>query len=165
MKKIIFILSLLILISSGSFAATFPEEFSNDIKIQSSRTCNLNAGLSFVYNTYYMFDKHVPVDAFLSNLVQTDLNMQFPDATLKNSEDFKKWYKGIGDSIKTQTHTVKSLKVKYGPHKSLLVHVIVHWQAENMKGEYISFLAEQNWTLVEEKGQLKIKDYLVKEAK
>jgi hypothetical protein len=163
-KRVICLIVLAILFVNFSSFASLPVTFSDDIKTQNSRLFNSNAGYSFVYNTFFMFDKHLPVENFLKILVNNGLNMQFPDATLKNSEDFKKWYAGVGDAIKNQTHTVKSLEVSYGPENLLLVHVIVHWQAENIKGEYISFLADQNWTLVEEDGNLKIRDYLVKEA-
>jgi hypothetical protein len=71
----------------------------------------------------------------------------------------------VGKNTKTQRHTVKSVDVSYGPTNTFLVHVIVLWEAEDSKGVFIQFLADQHWTLIEEDRRLKIRDYIVKAAK
>lgn len=112
-----------------------------------------------------MFDKHVPVDEFLRVLTDQGPNMRFPEATLSSHGEFKDWYADIGENIKSNTHTVESLDVKIGGNGLYRAHVIVLWQAENKKGEYLKFKADQRWTLIEEQGRLKIKDYVVKAAR
>ncbi len=151
--------------SLNVFAAEIPQTYLDEIRILEQRTFNENAVRSFVYNVYFLFDKHVPVDDFLRNLVEKDLNMKFPEAHLKSHADFQNWYKGVGDSIQSNTHTVESIKVKMNEDGTYGVHVIVLWQAVDRKGEYLKFKADQNWVLVEEDGRLKIRDYLVQEAK
>jgi hypothetical protein len=165
MKKVLVFGAMLFFSFNSAIGGEIPAEYSKDIKIQQSQTYNKNAVLSFVYSIYYMFDKHVPVEGFLKNMVNTGLNMQFPGAPLKSFEDFEKWYSDVGENTKTQRHTVKSVDVSYGPANTFLVHVIVLWEAEDSKGFFVQFLADQHWTLVEEDGRLKIRDYIVKAAK
>ena len=166
MKRLLLLLFVLqALLVPPTFAADVPQAYLDAVKLQEDRTFNENAVLSFVYNTYYMFDKHVAVDDFLRNLSDKDLLMKFPEAELKNHADFQKWYKGVGDSIQSNTHTVQSVKVKMDDDGTFGVHVIVLWQAQSKKGDYMKFKADQNWTLIDDNGRLKIREYLVKEAK
>jgi hypothetical protein len=55
--------------------------------------------------------------------------------------------------------------VKINANNTYSARVIVLWQAESKKGEFLKFKAEQKWTLVAERGHLKIKDYIVTKAK
>jgi hypothetical protein len=141
-----------------------PLEYKTAIDLQNNHLFNQNAVTSFVYNTFYMFDKHVPVEQLLKNLVEENLNMQFPEATLKSKEDFKRWYAGIGENIKSNTHKVQSVDVNINANNTYSARVIVLWQAESKKGEFLKFKVEQKWTLVAEQGRLKIKEYLVSKA-
>ncbi|MFZ2959221.1 MAG: hypothetical protein WA705_20230, partial [Candidatus Ozemobacteraceae bacterium] len=105
MKRLLLVL--FVLTTFQALAVEVPQAYLDDVKLQEDRTFNQNAVLSFVYNTYFMFDKHVAVDDFLKNLAEKDLNMKFPEAELKSHADFQKWYKGVGDSIQSNTHTVQ----------------------------------------------------------
>jgi len=159
------IVAVVALASAALAAEPIPEPYREAVAQQNAHTFNRNALTAFVYNTFYQFDKHVPVEQFLHNLVDKDLNMQFPEATLKSHDEFKKWYAGIGENIKSNTHTVQSVEPRVSEDGKYSVHVIVFWQAETVKGEYLKFTADQQWTLVDDQGRLKIKDYIVKPAK
>lgn len=160
-----FLLVLFVLMTITNFAAEVPQAYLDAVKLQEDRAFNENAVLAFVYNTYYLFDKHVAVEDFLKNLADKDLLMKFPEAELKSHADFQKWYKGLGDNIQSNTHTVQSVMVKAKDDGTFGVHVIVLWQAQSKKGEYMKFKADQNWTVIDDNGRLKIREYLVKEAK
>lgn len=146
-------------------AEAIPQEYKTAVDMQNKQVFNQNAVASFVYNTFFMFDKHAPAEQFLNNLVEKNLNMKFPEATLKSHQDFKKWYAGIGENIKSNTHTVQSIDVKVNADSTYTARVIVLWQAESKKGEFLMFKADQKWTVIAEQGRLKIKDYVVSEAK
>lgn len=163
MKRYLLVLFVLTIIPT--FAAEMPQAYLDGVKLQEDRTFNVNAVLSFVYNTYYMFDKHVAVEDFLKNLADKDLHMKFPEAELKSHDDFQKWYKGVGDAIQSNTHTVQSVQAKANDDGTFGVHVVVLWQAQDKKGQYLKFMADQNWTVIDDNGRLKIREYLVKEAK
>lgn len=160
-----FLLVLFVLTTFQAQGSNAPKAYLEDAKMQEDRAFNQNAVLAFVYNTYFLFDKHVPVEDFLKNLSEKGLNMKFPEAELKSFADFQKWYKGVGDTIQSNTHTVQSVNVKMNKDGTFNVHIIVLWQALNKKGEYLKFKADQTWVLIEDAGRLKIRDYLVKEAK
>ncbi|HNV72299.1 MAG TPA: hypothetical protein PKO06_21505 [Candidatus Ozemobacteraceae bacterium] len=160
-----FLLLIALFSSLSAFAVEIPPDYLDEVNILQHRAFNANAVRAFVYNVYFLFDKHVPVEEFQQHLVDKDLNMKFPEAHLKSHVDFQNWYKGVGDSIQSNTHTVESIAVKMNEDGTFGVHVIVLWQAINKKGEYLKFKADQNWVLVEDNGRLKIRDYLVKEAK
>ena len=151
-------------VASAFAAAPVPDSYQNEVREQEAGAFNRNGVLAFVYKTFFMYDKHVPVEDFLQNLFDKDLSMQFPEATLTSHEDFRKWYAGIGENIKSNTHTVKSVEVDLLGSGTFKVHVVVLWQAESTKGEYLKFLADQSWIVQEDQGRLKIKDYVVKAA-
>lgn len=155
----------LVVAGAALAAGPVPNAFREAVGIQQSNTFNRNAVTAFVYNTFYMFDKHVPADEFLGILTDKGLNMRFPEATLTSHEDFKRWYAGIGENIKSNTHAIQSVDVAVAGNGLYRAHVVVLWQAENKKGEYLKFKADQRWTLVEDQGRLKIKDYIVKAAR
>jgi len=40
-----------------------------------------------------------------------NLEMRFPETTLRSHADFKRWYAGIGQTIASNTHTLESVKM------------------------------------------------------
>lgn len=119
---------------------------------------------SFVYHIFSMYDYHVPVAQFYPYLVDTGLEMQFPEGTLQSHKDFKHWYDvSVGKNIKTNTHTIESLHVSVQGNKTYQVDLVVWWQAETMAGNYLSYHVQQTWTLVESNGTLKIRRYIVRQ--
>jgi hypothetical protein len=165
MLKRILLLFCFLSLSWSLTAAEIPEAYQEEVRIQETYAFNPNAIRSFVFSIFFLFDKHVPVEDFLRNLVDKDLKMVFPEKTLLSPEDFKAWYAGVGEAIQSNTHQVETLEVRVKPDGTYAVHVVVLWQAVNRKGEYIKFKADQNWLLVDDNGRLKIKEYLVKAAK
>lgn len=165
MRSALILVTLQLLTAAALAADAIPKSYRQAVNAQASNTFNRNAVTGFVYNTFYMFDKHVPVDEFLRILVDQGLNMRFPEAALNSHEEFKNWYAGIGDDIESNTHTIQSVDVNVAGNSIYRVHVVVLWQAETKKGQYLKFKADQRWTLIEDQGRLKIKDYIVKAAR
>ena len=92
--------------------------------------------------------------------------MQFPEGKLQNHADFEHWYDvSVGTNIKNNTHTIEHLNVAVLGNKTYQVDLIVWWQAETMKGEYLSYRFHQVWTLVEDDQSLKIQKYVVRQVK
>ena len=53
--------------------------------------------LSFVYQVYQMYDRHVPVERFLPLLAPTNLwKCAFGNDPWAQAPDFKRWYGGMG---------------------------------------------------------------------
>jgi hypothetical protein len=112
-----------------------------------------------------MYDRHVPVERFLPLLASKNMEMRFPETTLRSHADFKKWYAGIGRDIASNTHALESVKMSVLGSGRYQVEIVGLWQAESKKGEYVVFKFRQLWTLVDGPGkQPLIQTYLVEAA-
>jgi quercetin dioxygenase-like cupin family protein len=71
----------------------------------------INDAKSFVYQWFSWFDRQVDESLFLDHLAREGLVMQFPEATLRNHEEFRHWYRGIRKTIASNTHELGDLQV------------------------------------------------------
>ena len=65
----------------------------------------------------------------ISMLDTTDLEMKFPESTLKSEQDFRDWYKVVTNKFFDQVHEVKMLNVDV-VDDAAAVHLVVNWQAK-----------------------------------
>jgi hypothetical protein len=161
-------LVLAILVLGSPAPAQDLERYHSAVATQQQNRFNENAIKSFVYHVFALYDKHEDVSKFLPLLSDDDLEMRFPETTLRSKEDFKKWYAGIGDSIQSNTHQLEKLDVKILGNGKYEVDLIVLWQALTKENEYIKFRAHQIWLLrdaEEDSPWPQIVHYVVEEAK
>jgi len=164
-KRCLALLLLSIVTASPGYAEPPPAVFQEAVRRQRENRFNENEITSFVYQVYAMYDRHVPVERFLPLLASKNLEMRFPETTLRSHADFKKWYAGIGRDIASNTHTLESVKMSVLGSGRYQVEIVGLWQAESKKGEYISFKFRQQWTLVDGPGkQPLIQTYRVEAA-
>jgi len=158
------IVALFVAIPNKTMAANMmPKAYTVAVEKLHNNTFGENNIRSFVYNIFAMYDYHVPVNQFYPYLVNQDLEMQFPEGKLTSHQDFEHWYDvSVGENITSNTHTLESLQVAVLGNKTYQVDLVVWWQAENTKGEYLSYHFKQKWILVEEHNSLKIQKYIVK---
>lgn len=163
--RLVLLILAAIIIAGPGYSEPPPAVYQDAVQRQLSNKFNENDIISFVYQVYAMYDRHVPVERFLPFLAPKDLKMRFPETTLRSHADFKRWYAGIGKSILSNTHTLDSVKVNVlggGRYEADIVGV---WQAESKMGEYIVFKFRQRWSLVNGPGrQPLIQAYLVEAA-
>jgi hypothetical protein len=77
---------------------------------------------------YRKLDVHAPLEEVLPLLDQDDLEMQFPEATLRGTGEFEKWYDRVTNIFFDEVHTLKDVKTE--PTKEgALVKVVVRWEA------------------------------------
>jgi hypothetical protein len=156
---------LFLVIAGPGYSEPPPAAYKEAVQRQLNNKFNENDIISFVYQVYAMYDRHVPVERFLPLLAHKNLEMRFPETTLRSHADFKRWYASIGKTIASNTHTLENVKVRVdngGRYKTDIVGV---WQAETRKGEYIVFKFRQQWGLVDGPGkQPLIQTYLVEAA-
>jgi len=154
-----------IIIAAPAYSGMPPEAYRQAVQRQLHNKFNENEILSFVYQVYAMYDRHVPVERFLPFLASKNLEMHFPETTLRSHADFKRWYAGIGQTIASNTHTLESVKVSVLGGGRYQAEIVGLWQAESKKGEYIAFKFRQQWTLVDGPGkQPRIQAYRVEAA-
>lgn len=82
-----------------------------------------------VYSWFRKITIKVPVEELLSMLSSEELEMKFPEETLRSHADFRKWYKTVTHKFFNQVHEVKMLDVDVSGDKAV-VSLIVNWQAD-----------------------------------
>jgi hypothetical protein len=156
---------LFFVIAGPGYSEPPPAAYREAIQRQLSNRFNENDIISFVYQVYAMYDRHVPVERFLPLLAPRNLEMRFPETTLRSHADFKRWYAGIGKTIASNTHSLESVKVNVLGGGRYQADIVGVWQAETKKGEHIVFRFRQRWGLVDGPGkQPLIQTYLVEPA-
>jgi len=123
---------------------------------------------SFVTKVYQeLFDGHAPLDVFLASLDDDELEMRFPEETVRGHAGFQRWYERIVNTFFDETHTVRELEVmSLGDRAN--VWVAVNWQAytwepPTAKSEWSGHDAGQTWLVKRspENGQPMIVMYTV----
>lgn len=124
-------------------------EYLKDLAAFKDHQFDKNQIKSFVYYWYSLHDVHADINKSYELLDNDNLYMKFPEITVRNLNDYKKWYDGVGTNIKSNLHYVKLLEVSFdGPHK-YSVKVVVNWQGIDKDGKFIDMNATQEWTLID----------------
>ena len=123
---------------------------------------------SFVTKVYReLFDAHAPLDLFLASLDDDELEMRFPEETVRGHAGFRRWYERIVNTFFDETHTIRELDVTSLGDRAT-VRVAVNWQAYTWqppaaKSEWSGHDAGQTWVVKRspEDGQPLIVTYTV----
>jgi len=83
---------------------------------------------NLVYTWFRKITVKVPVEEMLELLSPNDLQMKFPEETLRSHTDFKKWYQTVTNLFFDQVHDVKYLDIELDGDQAE-VNLIVNWQA------------------------------------
>ena len=110
-KRLVGLILTSIFIAGPVYSESPPAVYQEAVQRQLNSKFNENEIISFIYQVYAMYDRHVPVERFLPFLASNNLDMRFPETTLRSHADFKRWYAAIGKSIASNTHTLESVKV------------------------------------------------------
>lgn len=118
-----------------------------------------------VIDWYKLLDVHAPIDEVLLLLAKENLEMQFPEATLKGQEQFTSWYETVTHKFFNEVHEVKEVQVALNGNNAD-VKLVVNWQAHiwnapEPKSQWIGFNAEQTWVVTLEEEQPVIQTYIV----
>lgn len=117
---------------------------------------------SFVYEWFALFDHQADESRFLPRLGTVNLTMTLPETTLHSQADFGRWYRGILERIKTNSHDVRDLRVTKRADGGYDVELTVRWQATTFAGESIDQTFRQNWEIaIPPDGRLVISRYVV----
>jgi hypothetical protein len=102
-----------------------------------------------------------------------ELEMVFPEATLRSMEEFELWLQGVYRIFFDEVHTMQSLDVKLSPDASQAdVKLVVRWEASRWnapapKSERLKMDAYQTWVVKRSptSGKPVITKYVVDELK
>jgi hypothetical protein len=98
---------------------------------------------------YRNLDVHAPVEQLLPLLADGDLEMQFPEATLRGTLEFESWYDRVINIFFDEVHTLKNVEID-SAKEGVLVKVVVRWEASTWnppepKSRRIKLDAYQTW--------------------
>ena len=100
---------------------------------------------------YKALDVHATEAAVLPFLADKELEMRFPEATIKGHDGFEGWYQTVLRIFFDEVHTMKQLDVKLNADKTQAdVKLCVYWEASRWKppaakSERLMFDAYQTW--------------------
>ncbi len=102
-----------------------------------------------VYTWFKKITVKVPVEELLAMLNSEELEMEFPEETLRSNDDFVKWYKVVTNKFFNQVHEVKLLDVDISEGQAK-VNLIVNWQAHTWDppapfSKWAGFDIHQTW--------------------
>jgi SnoaL-like domain len=122
---------------------------------------------AFAQRWFDLLSAHVPVEELLQLVSERDLEMEFPEASLRDYDDFRRWYAAVGKAYRDQSHTVERLDAKRDGD-AVHVEVTVVWQATQTSDNVtIRQRVHQQWQLREQHREhgdgLVIEKYLVGE--
>ncbi len=120
-----------------------------------------------VYTWFRKITDKCPKEEMEAMLSSDDLEMAFPEKTLRTFAEFEEWYKDVTSLYFNQVHEIKFLGIDLAGDKADLI-VIVNWQAQTWKSpaprsEWQGFYVHQNWTVKRDpkSGQAVIQMYCV----
>ncbi len=127
-----------------------------------AKPLNENEISTFVQNWFDKLSQHVAVSEILPMISETNLEMEFPEQTLRNKDEFSKWYEEVGRSYSHQEHILEKLDIQ---EKSdyVSINLAVIWKAQKNDNSCLAFRAEQAWKIVKSftTGQPVIMNYRV----
>lgn len=126
---------------------------------------------TFAADWYRKLDVHAPMIELLPMLADEDLEMKFPEATLRGHAEFESWYQGVIRIFFDEVHNVKEVTSDISGD-SANVKVVVAWEASVWKppaanSERIVLDAYQTWVVKRSSttGNPVIATYIVDELK
>ncbi|MBN8541233.1 MAG: hypothetical protein J0L82_12650 [Deltaproteobacteria bacterium] len=117
----------------------------------------------FALHWFKSFDQNAPVQDFLNKIEANDLEMTFPEKTLRSHQEFQEWYSGVQRDVRQAEHLIQSVVINKKSKDEIWATVRVVWNAEKFNGEKVEFHARQKWTLTFRDATLRIKNYFVEE--
>ncbi len=104
----------------------------------------------FVLGWYRKLDVHAPAEEVVPLVADRDLEMRFPEATLRAPAEFRQWYEGVIRRFFDEVHTMKDLSIDLSSPDAANVKLVVNWQAHIWdppapKSVWLGFDAYQTW--------------------
>lgn len=107
---------------------------------------------AFCVAWYTALDVHAPAEALHAFLADQDLEVAFPERTLRSLSDFDEWLAVIYRTFFDEIHNVQSVVMSNTTDTSSDLDVIVGWQASwftppDAKSKRTAMNAIQRWTV------------------
>ena len=97
------------------------------------------------------FDKlnrHVDVENIIEMVSETYLEMVFSEQTIKDRQEFRQWYKTVGETYYDQNHTIEKFDVQISDAAE--IDVVVVWRAkQRADDESLAVRVTQSWIVTQ----------------
>jgi hypothetical protein len=121
----------------------------------------------FVIDWYKKLDVHAPSEELLPLLADENLEMRFPEVTVRDKAGFLAWYERVTHIFFDEVHTMNELSVMSADEQAN-VTLVVNWQARIWnapapKSQWLGFDAAQRWVVKRSPrtGELEVVTYIV----
>jgi hypothetical protein len=122
---------------------------------------------------YHALDLHAPEFELLPMLSDGELEMRFPEATLRNLAEFELWYQGVIRIFFDEVHQMQELDIRVSDDGARAdVRLVVYWEASRWKpparnSERLKIDAAQTWIVERSRttGLPVIRTYVVDELR
>lgn len=117
----------------------------------------------FVERWFALLSAHGPVAELIPYLSTGDLEMTFPERTLRSTADFREWYAAVGAAFTDQNHRLQQLEIS-AEGDLIQLGIVVIWTAvDTSDRSRIAKQATQAWVLHDDRngGRLYIQKYFV----
>lgn len=144
MKKTLFALLSVLCLSSALSAEVVTKHYDAVAK----NTYSQNDVKAFVYEWFSGFDHQRGDEYFTKHLDPLHVQMEFPDFPIHSVADFKRWYKGVKDSIRYNIHHLSELKVSGDEKNGYDVSLHVNWVADTYDKKHYDANIAQKWRVI-----------------
>ncbi len=126
-----------------------------------------------VRDFYHLLDIHAPQVQVIRHISEGELEMVFPEMTMRNQAEFEGWYQGVIRIFFDEIHTLQKLDVRLSEDGARAdVDIVVRWEASRWKppapnSERLRMDAYQRWVIKRSPatGRAVITGYYVDELK
>jgi hypothetical protein len=101
----------------------------------------------FVRRWFDLLSEHAPIEQLLPLVSDADLEMVFPEATLRSRDEFQRWYETVGNAYTDQGHVVKELDVHDVMDRADVALSVVWTATQRSDGAHLAYRVNQSWQL------------------
>ncbi|MFE2755225.1 hypothetical protein ACFXGA_24805 [Actinosynnema sp. NPDC059335] len=125
--------------------------------------------VALVRDWHGALERHADVERLREMLVRSGLLLRLPGATVRDGEEFARWYRGLNDSCFDQRRDVVSVAVELVSPLHAEVTVTLRWESRSWRGpaprsRWTGCLITEQWLVVRQDGAPRIRTLITQAA-
>lgn len=125
--------------------------------------------VALVRDWHGALERHVDVAELRDKLVRSGLLLRLPGATVRDGEEFARWYRGLNDSCFDERRDVVSVDVELVSPLHAEVTVTLRWESRSWQGpaprsRWTGCLLTEQWLVVRQDGVPRIRTLITQAA-
>ena len=102
--------------------------------------------VQFGQSWFDKLNRHTQVEELLEMVSDTNLEMVFPEQTIRNYDDFRDWYDVVGKTYYAQDHTIEKFDIQISD--AAKINVVVVWRAKQLADDKsLAVRVTQTWVV------------------